>query len=49
MQLLVDNISRPAPNITHLLLGFDVNGSIEQTVLKPKSHYRLAPGSAFIG
>ncbi|KAG0532241.1 hypothetical protein BDA96_04G092100 [Sorghum bicolor] len=39
LQLLVDNISRPAPNITHLLLGFDVNGSIEQTVLKPKSHY----------
>ncbi|CAD6251488.1 unnamed protein product [Miscanthus lutarioriparius] len=39
LQLLVDNICRPAPNITHLLLGFDVNGSIEQTVLKPKSHY----------
>jgi nuclear pore complex protein Nup205 len=40
MQLLVDNICRPAPNITHLLLRFDVNGSIERTVLKPKSHYR---------
>ncbi|CAL4889322.1 unnamed protein product [Urochloa decumbens] len=39
LQLLVDNISRPAPNITHLLLRFDVNGSIERTVLKPKSHY----------
>ncbi|WVZ77434.1 hypothetical protein U9M48_025299 [Paspalum notatum var. saurae] len=39
LQLLVDNICRPAPNITHLLLGFDVNGSIERTVLKPKSHY----------
>ncbi|AQK69479.1 Nuclear pore complex protein NUP205 [Zea mays] len=39
LQLLVDNICRPAPNITHLLLGFDVNGSIEQTVLKPKSQY----------
>uniref|UniRef100_J3LAP2 Nuclear pore complex protein NUP205 n=1 Tax=Oryza brachyantha TaxID=4533 RepID=J3LAP2_ORYBR len=39
LQLLLDNISRPAPNITHLLLRFDVNGSIERTVLKPKSHY----------
>ncbi|CAN6243490.1 unnamed protein product [Urochloa humidicola] len=39
LQLLVDNICRPAPNITHLLLRFDVNGSIERTVLKPKSHY----------
>jgi nuclear pore complex protein Nup205 len=41
MQLLIDNICRPAPNITHLLLRFDVNGPIERTVLKPKSHYRL--------
>ncbi|KAG2656841.1 nuclear pore complex protein NUP205-like isoform X2 [Panicum virgatum] len=39
LQLLVDNICRPAPNITHLLLRFDVTGSIEQTALKPKSHY----------
>ncbi|KAL6604475.1 hypothetical protein ACP70R_042902 [Stipagrostis hirtigluma subsp. patula] len=39
LQLLLDNICRPAPNITHLLLRFDVNGSIERTVLKPKSHY----------
>ncbi|RLN07047.1 hypothetical protein C2845_PM11G20510 [Panicum miliaceum] len=39
LQLLVDNIYRPAPNITHLLLRFDVNGSIERTALKPKSHY----------
>nr|CAB3449258.1 unnamed protein product [Digitaria exilis] len=39
LQLLVDNICRPAPNITHLLLRFDVNGAIERTVLKPKSHY----------
>ena len=48
MQLLVDNICRPAPNIAHLLLRFDVNGSIERTTLKPKSHYRLAPVCAFI-
>ncbi|KAK3156306.1 hypothetical protein QOZ80_2AG0105440 [Eleusine coracana subsp. coracana] len=39
LQLLVDNICRPAPNITHLLLRFDVNGTIERTILKPKSHY----------
>nr|CAB3446029.1 unnamed protein product [Digitaria exilis] len=39
LQLLVDNICRPAPNITHLLLRFDVNGAIDRTVLKPKSHY----------
>ncbi|VAI57019.1 unnamed protein product [Triticum turgidum subsp. durum] len=39
LQLLIDNIYRPAPNITHLLLRFDVNGPIERTVLKPKSHY----------
>ncbi|KAG2649322.1 hypothetical protein PVAP13_1NG109800 [Panicum virgatum] len=39
LQLLVDNICRPAPNIAHLLLRFDVNGSIERTTLKPKSHY----------
>ncbi|XP_037446873.1 nuclear pore complex protein NUP205-like [Triticum dicoccoides] len=39
LQLLIDNICRPAPNITHLLLRFDVNGPIERTVLKPKSHY----------
>lgn len=48
MQLLLDNICHPAPNITHLLLRFDVNGSIERTVLKPKSHYRLTPDCAFM-
>ncbi|KAJ0987901.1 hypothetical protein J5N97_006257 [Dioscorea zingiberensis] len=39
LQLLIDNISRPAPNITHLLLKFEVNGPIERTVLQPKIHY----------
>ncbi|KAJ8753188.1 hypothetical protein K2173_017774 [Erythroxylum novogranatense] len=39
MQLLIDNISRPAPNITHLLLRFDLDSSIEKTVLQPKFHY----------
>lgn len=39
MQLLIDNISRPAPNITHLLLKFDLDGPIERSVLQPKFHY----------
>ncbi|CAA2964556.1 nuclear pore complex NUP205 [Olea europaea subsp. europaea] len=39
MQLLIDNISRPAPNITHLLLRFDVDSPVERTVLQPKFHY----------
>ncbi|GAB2300342.1 hypothetical protein Dimus_034380 [Dionaea muscipula] len=39
MQLLIDNISRPAPNITHLLLKFDLDAPIEHTVLQPRFHY----------
>ncbi|KAM7263304.1 hypothetical protein ACFE04_000987 [Oxalis oulophora] len=39
MQLLIDNISRPAPNVTHLLLKFDLDTSVERTVLQPKFHY----------
>ncbi|XP_050229098.1 nuclear pore complex protein NUP205 isoform X2 [Mercurialis annua] len=39
MQLLIDNISRPAPNITHLLLKFDLDASVERSVLQPKFHY----------
>ncbi|KAL5547863.1 hypothetical protein UlMin_003094 [Ulmus minor] len=39
LQLLIDNISRPAPNITHLLLKFDLDSAIERTVLQPKFHY----------
>ncbi|KAK1312026.1 hypothetical protein QJS10_CPA07g00690 [Acorus calamus] len=39
IQLLMDNISRPAPNITHLLLKFDVDTLVERTVLQPKYHY----------
>lgn len=39
MQLLIDNISRPAPNVTHLLLKFNLETSIERTVLQPKFHY----------
>ncbi|KAK2645958.1 hypothetical protein Ddye_021153 [Dipteronia dyeriana] len=39
MQLLIDNISRPAPNLTHLLLKFDLDTPIERTILQPKFHY----------
>ncbi|XP_057969128.1 nuclear pore complex protein NUP205 isoform X2 [Malania oleifera] len=39
MQLLIDNISRPAPNVTHLLLKFDVDTRVERTLLQPKFHY----------
>ncbi|KAL8483667.1 hypothetical protein ACS0TY_026375 [Phlomoides rotata] len=39
MQLLIDNISRPSPNITHLLLKFDVDSPVERTLLQPKFHY----------
>ncbi|XP_020088373.1 nuclear pore complex protein NUP205 isoform X2 [Ananas comosus] len=39
LQLLIDNISRPAPNITHLLLRFDVDSSVDRTTLQPKFHY----------
>ncbi|XP_042036810.1 nuclear pore complex protein NUP205-like isoform X3 [Salvia splendens] len=39
MQLLIDNISRPAPNITHLLLKFDIDGPVERTLLQPKFQY----------
>ncbi|CAA0815850.1 Nuclear pore complex protein NUP205 [Striga hermonthica] len=39
MQLLIDNIGRPAPNITHLLLKFDVDSPVERTYLQPKFHY----------
>ncbi|CAH2060609.1 unnamed protein product [Thlaspi arvense] len=39
MQLLVDNINRPAPSITHLLLKFDLDSPVEGTVLQPKFNY----------
>nr|GMD74848.1 nuclear pore complex protein NUP205 [Ipomoea batatas] len=29
----------PAPNITHLLLKFDLDSPIERTMLQPKFHY----------
>ncbi|KAF5199081.1 Nuclear pore complex protein [Thalictrum thalictroides] len=39
IQLLIDNINRPAPNITHLLLKFEVDMPVERTILQPKFHY----------
>ncbi|GLJ05177.1 hypothetical protein SUGI_0012850 [Cryptomeria japonica] len=39
LQLLINNLARPAPNVTHLLLRFDVDGPVERTILQPKSHY----------
>uniref|UniRef100_A0A5B7BQC9 Nuclear pore complex protein NUP205 n=1 Tax=Davidia involucrata TaxID=16924 RepID=A0A5B7BQC9_DAVIN len=39
LQLLIDNISRPAPNITNLLLKFELDSPVERTVLQPKFHY----------
>ncbi|KAI5422640.1 hypothetical protein KIW84_045898 [Lathyrus oleraceus] len=31
--------ARPAPNITHLLLKFDLDTPVERTILQPKFHY----------
>ncbi|PIA65680.1 hypothetical protein AQUCO_00100883v1 [Aquilegia coerulea] len=39
IQLLIDNINRPAPNITHLLLKFEVDMPVERTILQPRFHY----------
>lgn len=39
MQLLIDNISRPAPNVAHLLLKFDLDSPVERTLLQPKFHF----------
>lgn len=39
MQLLIDNVGRPAPNLTHLLLKFDLDGPVERTLLQPRFHY----------
>lgn len=39
LQLLLSNLSRPAPNITHLLFKFDLDSPVERTILQPKQHY----------
>lgn len=40
VQLLLVNLPRPSPNLTHLLLGFDVNQPMEKTTVQPNYHYR---------
>lgn len=45
VQLLLANLEQPAPNVTHLLLKFDVNQLVERTMLQPKRHFRQEPGS----
>lgn len=39
LQLLINNLSRPAPNVSHLLLRFDVDVPVERSILQPKWHY----------
>ncbi|KAL5988464.1 hypothetical protein ACLOJK_036229 [Asimina triloba] len=39
LQLLIDNVNRPAPNVAHLLLKFGLDAPVERTVLQPKYHY----------
>ncbi|KAJ7534968.1 hypothetical protein O6H91_12G012900 [Diphasiastrum complanatum] len=39
LRLLISNLDRPAPNITHLLLKFDMDQPVERTFLQPKRHY----------
>ncbi|XP_042454349.1 nuclear pore complex protein NUP205-like isoform X2 [Zingiber officinale] len=39
LQLLIDNINRPAPNVAHLLLRFDIDSPVEHSILQPKVHY----------
>ncbi|XP_077210823.1 nuclear pore complex protein (DUF3414) isoform X2 [Tasmannia lanceolata] len=39
LQLLIDNINRPAPNVTHMLLKFDMDTPVERTILLPKYHF----------
>jgi hypothetical protein len=40
--MLIENISRPVPNVAHLLLSYDVDNRVEHTKLQPKFYYRLA-------
>jgi nuclear pore complex protein Nup205 len=39
-QLLLANLDQPSPNVTHLLLRFDIDQPVERTVLQPKRHFR---------
>ena len=35
LDVLLENLAAPAPAATHLLLGFDVDGEVENSVLRP--------------
>ncbi|GAQ82869.1 nuclear pore complex protein Nup205 [Klebsormidium nitens] len=35
LKILISNLDRPAPNVTHLLLGFDCEHSVERSYLNP--------------
>ena len=35
LDVLLENLSAPAPGVAHLLLGFDVDGETERSVLRP--------------
>lgn len=39
LRLLLSNLHQPAPNLTHLLLKFDINQPVEMTMLQPKRHF----------
>ncbi|KAJ4808768.1 nuclear pore complex protein (DUF3414) [Rhynchospora pubera] len=39
LQMLIENIPRPVPNVAHLLLSFDVENRVERTKLQPKFYY----------
>jgi len=39
LQLLLANLDQPSPNVTHLLLRFDIDQPVERTVLQPKRHF----------
>ncbi|XP_078177488.1 nuclear pore complex protein (DUF3414) isoform X2 [Carex rostrata] len=39
LQMLIENISRPVPNIAHLLLSYDAENRVERTKLQPKFYY----------
>ncbi|KAA8526169.1 hypothetical protein F0562_008092 [Nyssa sinensis] len=49
LQLLIDNINQPAPNITYLLLKFDLDSPVERTLFtnmkrlsaKRRDHYHV--------
>lgn len=40
LQILISNLDRPAPNMTHLLLGFDCEHSVERSYLNPVRTHR---------